>query len=390
MIDLILPLRKTLIALIAFSLLAAISGCNIGPSTIGPGRVLNTSDPVPVALLIPQSDEKTQKISISIENAARLAIADLGNIRIDLRVYDTAGSAVVAGQVAQQAVDEGAKIILGPLFAEAANAAGLAVADEGVNVLSFSNNASIAGGNVFVLGQTFDNTAKRLVQFAAAQGKRRAIIVYPSNVEGEFGRIALEKAASRSSLEIVASQAFEFSRKGVVNSVPLVRAAVEIEDADLLFLTSTTAGALGLLVQMLPEAGINSETMQYAGLARWDIPAQTLELPGVQNGWFTVPDREMLARFSARYEKAYQSKPHHLAGLSYDGIAAIGALVFSANPNAFSKGSLTQQAGFEGVDGIFRLKQNGTNERGLAIARVENKQVEIIDSAPTSFGRAAF
>ena len=139
MIDLILPLRKTLIALIALSLLAAISGCNVGLSTIGPGRVLNTSDPVPVALLIPQSDEKTQKISISIENAARLAIADLGNIRIDLRVYDTAGSAVVAGQVAQQAVDEGAKIILGPLFAEAANAAGLAVADEGVNAVSYTH-----------------------------------------------------------------------------------------------------------------------------------------------------------------------------------------------------------------------------------------------------------
>ena len=390
MIDLILLLRKTLIALFSFSLLATLSGCNVSPSVTVPGPLLNTSEPVPVALLIPRSAEKTQKIAISIENAARLAIADLGNIRIDLRVYDTAGSAVVAGQVAQQAVNEGAKIILGPLFAEAANAAGLAVADEGVNVLSFSNNASIAGGNVFVLGQTFDNTAKRLIQFAAAQGKRRAIIVYPNNVEGEFGRIALEKAASRSSLEIVASQAFEFSREGVVNSVPLVRAAVEIEDADLLFLTSTTAGALGLLVQMLPEAGINSETMQYAGLARWDIPSQNLELPGVQGGWFTLPDRDMLARFSARYEEAYLSKPHHLAGLAYDGIAAIGALVFSSGQNALSKGSLIQQAGFEGVDGIFRFKQNGTNERGLAIARVENKQVEIIDPAPTSFGRAAF
>mgnify|MGYP001191956846 CR=1 FL=1 len=390
MINLILLLRKILIALSIGALFAATTACNVDPSITGTGTVLNTSAPVPVALLIPQSDENTQEIAISLENAARLAMADLGNIRIDLRVYDTAGSAVVAGQVAQQAVDEGAKIILGPLFAEAANAAGLAVTDEGVNVLSFSNNASIAGGNVFVLGQTFDNTAKRLVQFAAAQGKQRAVIVHPTNVEGEFGRIALEKAASRSSLAVVASQTFEFSREGVVNSVPLVRAAVEIEDADLLFLTSTTAGALGLLVQMLPEAGINSEIVQYAGLARWDIPAQNLELPGVQGGWFAVPDREKLARFSARYEEAYKSKPHHLAGLAYDGIAAVGALVFSTGQHALSKGSLTQQAGFEGVDGIFRLKHSGTNERGLAIARVENKQVEIIDPAPTSFGRAGY
>ena len=390
MIDFICWLRKTMIALVSFYFIAILSGCNISSSKTTFGPVLNMSEPVPVALLIPKSVEKTQDISLSIENAARLAIADLGNIRIDLRVYDTAGSAVVAGQVAQQAVTEGAKIILGPLFAEATNAAGLAVADESVNVLSFSNNASIAGGNVFVLGQTFENTANRLVKFAAAQGKRKAIIVYPNNVEGEFGRIALEKAAARSFLKIVASQAFEFSREGVVNTVPLVRAAVEIEDADLLFLTSTTAGALGLLVQMLPEAGINSETMQYAGLARWDIPPQNLQLPGIQNGWFTISDREMLAKFSARYEASYQRKPHQLASLAYDGIAAIGALVNSAGENALSKSSITQKAGFEGVDGIFRFNSNGTNERGLAIALVENKQVKIIDPAPTFFGSAGF
>ena len=139
MIDLILSLRKRLIALISFSLLLAISGCNVNTSLSRTSPVLNASEPVPVALLIPQSAENTREISISIENSARLAIADLTNIRIDLRVYDTAGSAVVAGQVAQQAVDEGAKIILGPLFAEATNAAGLAVSDEGVHVLSFSS-----------------------------------------------------------------------------------------------------------------------------------------------------------------------------------------------------------------------------------------------------------
>ncbi len=390
MIDLFFLIRKTMIALVPFYFTTILSGCNVGSSLTGFGPILNMSEAVPVALLVPKSIEETQDIALSIENAARLAIADLGDIRIELRVYDTAGSALVAGQVAQQAVNEGAKIILGPLFSEAANAAGLAVSDEGVNVLSFSNNASIAGGNVFVLGQTFENTANRLVEFAAAQGKRKAIIVHPNNVEGEFGRIALEKAAARSYLNIVASQAFEFSREGVVNTVPLVRAAVEIEEADLLFLTSTTAGALGLLIQMLPEAGINSETMQYAGLARWDIPPQNLELPGINGGWFTVPDREMLKNFSARYEASYQRKPHQLASLAYDGIAAIGALVISEGVNAVSKSSLTQKAGFEGVDGIFRFKNNGTNERGLAIARVENKQVKIIDPAPTFFGREGF
>jgi hypothetical protein len=37
-------------------------------------------------------------------------------------------------------VAEGAQVILGPVFAQEANAAGVAVAASGVNVLSFSNN----------------------------------------------------------------------------------------------------------------------------------------------------------------------------------------------------------------------------------------------------------
>jgi len=379
-----------MLGVIWLGVVLALSACNVETTRLSSGPSIKIGEPVPVALLVPKSNPKTSELAQSLENAAKLAVGDLKNVKIDLRVYDTAGSAVVAAQAAQTAVNEGAKIVIGPLFAEAANAAGLAIAEEGINILSFSNNASIAGGNVFVLGQTFENTAKRLVDFAAANGKSKAIIVHPANIEGEFGRLALEKAAAGSGLKIVSTQSFDFSREGVANAVPLVRAAVEIEDADLVLLTSTTAGALGLLVQMLPEAGVQPDDLQFAGLARWDVPSQNLSLSGVQGGWFPVPDQELVADFSKRFEELYESKPHHLASLSYDGIAAIGALLASGNRNALARSSLTQAAGFEGVDGIFRFLQNGTNERGLAIAQVVQKQVQIIDPAPKSFSFSGF
>ena len=390
MIDVIVIFRKRVLGVIWLGVVLALSACNVDTTKSEFGPSITISEPVPVALLVPKSNARTTELAQSLENAAKLAVGDLKNVKIDLRVYDTAGSAVIAAQAAQTAVDEGAKIVIGPLFAEAANAAGLAIAEEEINILSFSNNASIAGGNVFVLGQTFENTAKRLVDFAATKGKRKAIIVHPANIEGEFGKLALENAAAGSRLKIVSTQGFDFSREGVANAVPLVRAAVEIEDADLVLLTSTTAGALGLLVQMLPEAGVQPSDIQFAGLARWDVPAQNLSLSGVQGGWFPVPDQELVADFSARFEQIYESKPHHLASLSYDGIAAIGALVASGKRNALVRSSLTQAAGFEGVDGIFRFLQNGTNERGLAIAQVVEKQVQIIDPAPKSFGFSGF
>ena len=390
MFDIIFGICKRLRAFAIISLSFFLVACGLETNRLADGQGEYMADPVPVALLVPNSAEATAPIAASLENAARLAVADLDRIKIDLRVYDTAGNADIAARQAQRAVKEGAKIIVGPLYGGAANVAGLAVADKNVNVLSFSNNSAIAGGNVFVLGKTFDNTAKRIVEFAAAQGKMRAMIVHPNNVEGSFGRLALERAALDTPLEIVATQSFEFSQEGVVNAVPLIRAAVEIEEVDLIFLTSTTAGALGLLVQMLPEAGVEPDVVQFAGLARWDVPAQNLALPGVQGGWFALPDYRKAERFSARYKEAYGTQPHQLAGLAYDGIAAIGALLQAGQSDSFGRSALTQSAGFEGIDGIFRLNSDGTNERGLAVAKVFNKRVVILDPAPSTFDLSNF
>ena len=379
-------------AVAAGSALALMAGCTStsGPTGISDGPMIDPTKPVQVALLIPKSYEETASIATSLEQAAQMAIADLGGIRIDLRVFDTAGNPEQAALVARQAVQEGAKIILGPLLAENAKAVGAAVADSGVNVLSFSNNASIAGNNVFVLGPTFNNTANRLVSYAASQGRTKAVIVHPRTLEGELGKAALENAAQSTPLEIVAIEAFEFSQKGVIDSVARIKDSVLETQADTLFLTSNTARALPLLVQLLPEAGINPQDVQYIGLSRWDIPRQILELPGVQNGWFTSPSRQVSASFKTRFTKGYGSPPHQLAGLAYDGLAAIGALVSTGQKNAVTKTALTQASGFQGVSGVFRFLADGTNERALAIAKIERKKVVLIDAAPVSFGRVWF
>ena len=125
-------------------------------------------------------------------------------------------------------------------------------------------------------------------------------------------------------------------------------------------------------------------------MTRWDIPPATLSLPGVQGGWFAEPDPNLQAQFVQRYQAAYGEAPHPIAGLAYDGIAAIGALIKSGNPNALTRQGITQPSGFVGVNGVFRLLPDGTNERGLAIAQVQNGKAIVIDPAPRSFGGAGF
>ncbi|MDU8928809.1 penicillin-binding protein activator [Alisedimentitalea sp. MJ-SS2] len=389
------PIRKgaaRLVAALSLIWLAACEPIALGGGGTSGGPKIDPSAPVPVALLVPRgsSNGSDEFLAKALENAARMAISDLNGVRIDLRVYSTAGTAAQAQSAALQAVNDGAKVILGPVFGEAANAAGVAVARKGVNVLAFSNNPTIAGGNVFVLGPTFDNTAGRLASYAKRQGKGRVLVVYSENVAGQLGKVAIEQAIARQGATLAGSVGYQFSQQGVVSAIPRIKATAAAGQANAVFLTANTAGALPLFAQMLPEAGINPTTTQFIGLSRWDIPPQTLQLPGVQGGWFAMPDPGKTQAFSNRYKAAYGEVPHPIASLGYDGIAAIGALVKAGKSDALTGAALTQGAGFQGATGIFRLRPDGTNQRGLAVAQIRDQQVVVIDPAPQGFGGAGF
>ncbi|MBW4706253.1 penicillin-binding protein activator [Roseobacter sp. YSTF-M11] len=384
--------RKVLRAATLPFIALALAACDQVPGGFGGGPSINTGEAVPVALLVPSGSGQTGDaiLAQSLENAARLAMRDLNGASVDLRVYQTGGDAATAAARAEQAIDEGAKIILGPVYAASANAVGNAVSGKGVSVLSFSNNAAIAGGNVFVLGQTFQNTANRMVGHARAQGKERFVIVYGQDSAGTQGRDAISNAVAAQGASVVGSVGYALSQQDVIAAIPQVKSAVESNAADAVFMTTDTATALPLLSQLLPEAGVTTETSQFIGLTRWDIPPQTLSLPGVQGGWFAVPDPNATAAFSAQYQSAYGSLPHPIGGLAFDGIAAIGALVSQGQSDALTGAALTQGAGFRGASGIFRLRPDGTNERGLAVATITDAQVVIVSPAPQSFGGAGF
>lgn len=390
----VFPSARKVLHVLALPIIAlALAACDAVPGGgFGGGPSINTGEAVPVALLVPGGSGLTtdELLAQSLENAARLAMRDLNGASIDLRVYQTGGDAGQAAASAKQAVDDGAKIILGPVYAASANAVGNAVANQNISVLSFSNNAAIAGGNVFVLGPTFQNTSDRMISYALSQGKQRFVLVHGQDSAGTAGRDAINKSIQTQGASVVGTVSYALSQQDVIAAIPSIKTAVQSNAADAVFMTTDTASALPLLSQLLPEAGVTSETSQFIGLTRWDIPAQTLSLPGVQGGWFAIPDPSASATFSSQYQNAYGSVPHPIGGLAFDGIAAIGALVSQGQSNALSGAALTQGAGFRGASGIFRLLPDGSNQRGLAVATISEAQVSILSPAPQSFRGVGF
>lgn len=379
-------------AVLALAWASACAPVPIGGTGGAEAPRIDPGAPVQVALMVPggTGEESNDLLAQNLENAARLAISDLQGVQIDLRVYNTGPDQQQAANAALLAQSEGAKILLGPLFADAANAAGLALANSGINVLAFSNNPTIAGGNVFILGPTFRNTASRLVNYGRRNGIDSYFIAHANDLQGNIGRDSIAAAINEGGASLVGEESYPLSQEGIIGRASTIAAAANASGADAIFMTAGVNADLPILATALPESGLNPATVQYVGLTRWDVTPQALALPGLQGGLFALPDRNMAANFEARYSQAFGSTPHPLAGLAYDGIAAIGALVAQGNANALSRAALTQGQGFQGTNGIFRLLPDGTNERGLAIATIQNNQVVILDAAPRSFGGAGF
>jgi ABC-type branched-subunit amino acid transport system substrate-binding protein len=265
------PARKLLRRLALAAAALAVAACEPIPGTgLGGGGSVPSGEPVQVALLVPSGSGSStdELLAQSLENAARLAMRDLNGVAVDLRVYPTAANSDLAAANAVKAVEEGAKIILGPVYASTANAVGTAVAGRGVNVLAFSNNTQIAGGNVFLLGQTFQNTANRVVGYAADQGKSRFVIVHSNDVAGQLGRDAVATAVAARGATVTAAVDYALSQQAVIARIPLIKSAVESTGADAIFMTSDSASALPLLTQLLPEAGVTSQVAQFMDLTR--------------------------------------------------------------------------------------------------------------------------
>ncbi|PIB23944.1 hypothetical protein BFP76_01435 [Amylibacter kogurei] len=363
---------------------------SIGSDTAETGQTVNANETVKVALLVPagSGDGNLEKLANNFVQAARLATQDYSDVKIDLTVYSTGGNSGQAAGVAKTAVANGAKIIVGPLFAESVNAAGNAVASQNVNVLSFSNNTAIAGGNVFIMGDTFENKANRVVKFAASKGYRRIATVSAQNTVGEISASAVKSAAAKANVTYTGNYSYEMSPAGLSAAAPAIASSVKSSGTTAIVLTADSDTGLPFVGRMLPAAGVSPASVKYLGITRWDIPSSNLTAPGLVGGWFTTPDIVSAQQFNARFTQAYGGAPHPLAGLAYDGVSAVAKLLQTGSSKALTKSALTRRGGFRGTTGVFRFNKDGTNERALAIAEGNGKTFRIISGAPTSFSGA--
>jgi len=341
---------------------------------------------VKVALILPLSGSGNAAVAAqSMKNAAEMALAEFKSPDMQLLVKDDAGTAPGAQQAAQQALDEGAEIILGPLFALSVGPVGQLARSRKVPVIAFSTDANVAARGVYLLSFLPESDVERIIGYAATQGKKSFAALVPDNAYGTVVEGAFKQAVARHNGRVVALEHYPLDRNQMQGPARTIAQAANRADA--IFIPDG-ADAVPTVVQALIGGGIDTKRVQLLGTGLWE-DAQIFSTPSLEGAWYVGPDSTGFRNFSARYRTRYGQDPVRTATLAYDAVTLVAALIKSQGEKRFSEEVLTNPSGFAGVDGLFRFRQDGLNQRGLAVLRVSPTGGQIISPPPKAFAGSA-
>lgn len=378
--------------------------------------------PVRVAILTP-GDGPAAEIGRNLLAAAQLALFDAREPRLVLLPRGSGPTPESAADAARAAIAEGAELIVGPLFGAQVPAVRAVAATAGVPVLAFSNDVSVAGDGVWVLGVDPRTEIGTVIGFAAARGHSRVAAFLPDSPFGDIVRTALLERAealavdvpgigvyppgSEANDEALLQAARQFadydSRQRALEREraqlaarddDISRAALKrLETLDTLgdppfdaVLLAEPAPRLPTIAPLLAFYDVDPATVRLLGLGSMYASDLGKE-PNLVGAWFPGPDPALFEAFADRFERQFGRRPGRIATLGYDAVALAATLVrdSSGQPRPFTAEALQAPDGFAAYYGSFRLRADGRTERLLPVLEVTREGLRVVGPAPAGF-----
>ncbi|MBX7540709.1 penicillin-binding protein activator [Qipengyuania sphaerica] len=326
-----------------------------------------------IALLVPLSGQNGE-VGQSIANATTMAILDTEANNLRITTYDTAQGPQSA---ARQAIADGNKLILGPLLGTNVVSVRAEAAPANVPIISFSNDTSVAGPGVFVMGHIPEQSIARTVEYARDTGANTFALLAPDGDYGNRADAALRSALSSHGGSYVASERYSRTNTSVVSAAGRLR----------------TQG--GFDTVLIADGGSNSirganelasTSIRILGTERWSGDSDVLRASSLRGALFSAVTDKRYGGFVRSYEERFGSQPYRVATLGYDAVLlTLRAAREWKYGRPFPTNVLFQSGGFDGVDGPFRFQRNGVVERALEVRKVGNGAVETVSAAPSGF-----
>jgi ABC-type branched-subunit amino acid transport system substrate-binding protein len=337
---------------------------------------------VRVALILPFSGQGNASVAgQSMKNAAEMALAEFKSPNIQLLVKDDGGTVQAAQAAAQQAISEGAEIIIGPIFAQSVSGVAQIARASNIPVIAFSTDVSVAARGVYLLSFLPETDVRRIVDFSVSRGKRSFAALLPDNAYGTVVEGAFQQEVSRRGGRVLVLEKYTPDGNRINEAVRRVSQAAN--QVDTIFIPDSP-DAVPQVVNALVANGVDLRRVQLLGSGLWE-DSRISSTGAIEGAWYAAPGATGFSNFSSRYRARYGQDPVRTATLAYDAVALVAALVKTQGPQRFSETALTNPSGFAGIDGVFRFRPDGTNERGLAVLRVTPSGGQVLSPAPQSF-----
>lgn len=375
---------------------------------------------VRVGLLLPLSGPRSG-IGKAFFNAAQLALFDFNDPRLLVLPRDTKGTTEGAAAAATAALSDGAQLLLGPIFADEVTAAAPVARAQTRQMVSFSTDQRVAGNGVFLLSFSPEQEVHRIIAYARAQGLTRIAALVPRTPYGERVAQAYQQAMSVAGaglnlklahytsnpqdMHAAVKQLADYDLRKQRLAAEIARLAASTDPfaqtalADLktrdtfgevefdALLIAEGGASLRALAPLLQYYDVNPGTVRLLGTGLWNASSAHAET-ALDGGWYPAPPPDLSQNFITRIKQLYGNVPAPVEGLAYDAMAlavVLGAQQADPGETQFSQAALTNPNGFAGVLGIFRLREDGRAERGLAVMELSGGAAHQIDASPEQF-----
>lgn len=331
-----------------------------------------------VALLVPMTGANAG-VGRSIANATTMALLDTKAERLRVTTYDTGRDAALA---ARQAIAEGNKLILGPLTADEVRAVAPVARAAGVPILSYSNDESVAGNGVYLLGYSPEQSVGRVVAYARSRGLASFAALVPRGVYGERAGKAFLDRVKAAGGTVVAMETFDRSTSSVQAAVRRLSASSSFDA-----LLIADVGRIALQAAPLVRSG-GGEGARILGTELWATETGLSASAALRGAWYAGVSDGLYRTLAGRYRTSFGTAPYRLASLGYDSVLLSVRIAQDWRPGtAFPVARLTDPEGFAGIDGAFRFGRDGIAERALEVQEVTASGTTLVDAAPRGFGR---
>lgn len=357
----------------------------VGPAPVDPNAPGVVTPGLPtdvqrhrIALLVPTTGSNAG-VGQSIANATTLALLDTGAQNIRITTYDTGAGA--AGAVTR-ALADGNKLILGPLVADDVRAVAPVAKAAGVPVVSFSNDVSVAGNGVFLMGYAPAQSVARVVSFARAKGVQKIAALVPRGIYGDRAGTALLRAVEQSGGAVVAMQNYD---KSALSMTAAAKKLAETSDYDAVMIADGGRVAMQYAPIIRKNGG---PTARLLGTELWNTESAITTVPALRGAWFASVSDAYYRQLATKYRARFGTAPYRLASLGYDAVLLTVRIAQDWKPGVvFPVARLTDEGGFVGIDGAFRFRRDGIAERALEVQQVDATGFTVLDPAPRGFGK---